>query len=107
MDSIIQSLPDSEQKKGISLVLCQSKKGQELLDLAELDLREVDLERAVENNHQLVAPSRKPENRKYFLKEIEQGTQFNKIVYKCYPKSSIKQLIKGVLIKTKLIRGGR
>ena len=105
-DSWGSDLPDSEQKKGISLVLCQSKKGQELLDLAELDLRDVDLERAVENNHQLVVPSRKPENRKYFLKEIEQGTQFNKIVYKCYPKSSIKQLIKGVLIKTKIIRGG-
>lgn len=105
-DSWGTNLSNEEQKRGISLILCQTKKGQELLDLAELELREVDLDCAVQYNHQLIAPSKKPSQRDYFMKEIEKGIQFNKIVSKCYPKSCLKQLIKGCLVKAKIIEGG-
>lgn len=53
-DSWGTNLSNEEQKRGISLILCQTKKGQELLDLAELELREVDLDCAVQYNHQLI-----------------------------------------------------
>ena len=104
-DSWGSDLPESEMKRGISLVLCQTDKGQELLNMSQLDLKKVDLERAVKHNQQLNAPSIRPEKRDYFLNEMKKGTPFNKIIFNCYPMSGIKQFIKACLIKIKLIGG--
>lgn len=105
-DSWGSNLPDSEQKKGISLILCQSEKGQALLNSTELELKEVNIEQAVHNNHQLRAPSHKPDKRDFFMQQLEKGKKFNDVVQSCYPKTCFKQLIKGVLVKGKILGGG-
>lgn len=100
-DSWGSDLSDFEQKKGISLVLCQSEKGRLLLKNAKLELFPVNVEKAVESNHQLKEPSKKPEKRDYFVGLLEKGVRFNKAVFLCYPKSCFKQFVKACIIKFK------
>lgn len=66
-DSWGSNLPMDEQKKGVSLALCQTEKGVQLLKKAEVALLTVELERAVENNHQLDHPSVRPAGMRYLL----------------------------------------
>ena len=106
-DSWGSDLDKEIQKKGLSLILCQSEKGMELIERADIELRDVDLEVAVAHNHQLKYPSVMPEKRRFFFKEIEKDTSFNKLTWEIYPKQCFKQLVKSVLIKAKIIRGGQ
>jgi hypothetical protein len=92
-----------EIDKGISLVLCQTKKGEELLSHLKFHFEKVDLDNAIRNNHQLNSPSIKPPQRRDFFKNILNGMPFNKAVLLAYPKNCIKQEIKKVLIKIGLI----
>ena len=101
-DSWGSELSADEQAKGISLILCQTEKGKELLENSALNLYEVDFARAIANNHQLRAPSSRPPKRDYFFTRIQAGDKFDRIVRKCYPKSSQKQFIKGILVKLKI-----
>lgn len=94
------SLLDKEiQSQGLSLILCQSEKGKELLDMADLELTDVDLQIAVANNHQLEYPSSMPDKRSEFFEKLEKGENFNNLIGKIYFKQTLKQMIKGVLIK--------
>lgn len=95
-----------EEKKGISLILCQNIKGKELLEMAELHLEDVDIENAINNNRQLKRPSKKPEKYEKFLKRLNQYSNFNKAVFQCYPKECIRQKLKAkaIMIKTKIIK---
>ena len=52
-DSWGSNLDIQEQRKGISLILNQTQKGKELLEQSELELMDVELNRAIEHNHQL------------------------------------------------------
>lgn len=103
-DSWGSNLDIQEQRKGVSLILNQTLKGKELLEQSELELMDVELNRAIEHNHQLKHPSIKPNTRKIFFDEIKNGKNFNAIVRKLYPKQSVKQIVKMLLIKAK-IRG--
>lgn len=105
-DSWGSNLDIQEQRKGISLILNQTPKGKELLEQSELELMDVELNRAIEHNHQLRHPSIKPNTREIFFGEIKNGKNFNAIVRKLYPKQSAKQLVKMFLIKAKIIGGG-
>lgn len=105
-DSWGSEMDDEMKKKGISLILCQTEKGEELIANSELELHEVELNKAIENNHQLQEPSKMPEKRKYFLESLQDGKPFNKTVMKCYPKQCIKQMVKGILIKLRIVGGG-
>ena len=105
-DSWGSELSLEEQKKGVSLVLCQTQKGIELLKQAELHLEAVDLNKAIANNHQLEQPSALPASRKEFFKGIEKKKSFNSMVFKAFPKQCLRQDIKETLIKMKVIRGG-
>ena len=67
-DSWGSELSREEQKKGISLILCQTEKGIELVKSAGFELEEVDLDKAVTANHQLRHPSEMPDKRNTFLK---------------------------------------
>lgn len=96
-DSWGSRLPEEERKRGISLALCQSEKGIELLEIAKLYLKEVDLENAVEANEQLKRPSNIPKERKKFFDEYEKSKSVKKAVLMCYPKRCIKQMIKSIL----------
>lgn len=91
-----------EKDKGVSLVLVQSDKGCELIEKADLILKDVDINNAVANNKQLEHPSVKPIKYDRFFKSLKSGTSYNKSIFKAYKKQYIKQLIKKALIKCKL-----
>lgn len=71
------NLDIQEQRKGVSLILNQTLKGKELLEQSELELMDVELNRAIEHNHQLKHPSIKPNTREIFFDEIKNGKNFN------------------------------
>lgn len=104
-DSWGSELSTEEKQKGISLVLCQSKKGEELLQASDLFLTEVSAEKAVQSNHQLEHPSPKPPVRMKFFRGMEKGKKFNTVVFRCYPKQCVKQRLKGILSCLKVYKG--
>ena len=87
------------------MLLCQTNKGMELIKKSGLRLEEVDVEKAIEANHQLRHPSIPPKTRESFFENLDKG--FYKAVSKCAPKVYYKQKLKESLIKLKIIRGGR
>lgn len=95
-----------ELHKGLSLVLCQTAKGQELLDMMDFKFFPVDKENSIRMNHQLCHPSAMPMQRKDFFKHLEQGISFNHAVGLAYPKDYFKQYVKRILIGLKLYQGG-
>ncbi len=105
-DSWESDLADDEKKKGVSLILTQTEKGKELLDATDLCLLDVELDKAVRANHQLNHPSLKPTEREKYLQLLKDGKSFNATVFRCYPKQYVKQRIKSLMIKLKIIRGG-
>ena len=92
--------------KGISLALCQTKKGEDLIQNCNLELVDVDLERAISANHQLKEPSRMPEQREKFFSLLENEKTFKSAVTRCYPKTCIRQDIKSLLCKLRMINVG-
>ena len=104
-DSWGSELAIDEQKNGISLILSQTEKGNELLKMANLYLATVDIEKAIANNHQLEYPSFKPTGREKFFKGLKKRN-FNFLVFRLLPKRCLRQDVKQFLIKTKLLPGG-
>lgn len=104
-DSWGSDLSKEEQKNGISLILCQTEKGIKLVESAEMKLLDVDLQNAVEHNHQLKAPSQMPTSRNVFFERMKSGERMDSVVSQLYPKQSAKQFVKKILIKTKLLGG--
>lgn len=104
-DSWGSNQPDSEQRKGISLILCQTDKGVTMIQNSGMRLEEVDIEKAIEANHQLRQPSTAPETREIFFANLSKG--FYKAVSKCSPKVYYKQKLKENLIKLKIIQWGK
>lgn len=103
-DSWGSNQPSSEQGKGISLILCQTNKGVSLIQNSGMRLEEVDVEKAIEANHQLRHPSIAPETRGIFFENLSKG--FYKAVSKSAPRVYFKQKLKEKLIKLKIIPGG-
>lgn len=103
-DSWGSELPMDEQRKGISLALCQTTKGEELLQKSNVELFAVDLAKAVESNHQLENPSVEPKNRRKFFRAIKKGHGFNLLVFIEFPKQCLRQDVKELLIHLKLIK---
>lgn len=103
-DSWGSELPMDEQKKGVSLMLCQTEKGNQLLQMANIHLENVDLEKAVANNHQLSHPSVPPKGRNEFYMGLKKH-KFNSLVFWQFPKQCLRQDIKQLLIKAHIIRG--
>lgn len=89
-------LGKDKQKEGISLILCQTKKGQRILEDAQLTLFDVDLERAIQYNHQLKKPVKKSINRGLFFL-LNKKITFAKAAMICYPIPCLKQLIRKYL----------
>ncbi|MGM9608605.1 MAG: hypothetical protein ACI3XE_00105, partial [Eubacteriales bacterium] len=65
-------------------------------------LTEVCREEAILHNQQLSHPSEKPQKRTTFFAGLEKGKHPDALVHKCYPKSCIKQRIKGILFHLKI-----
>ena len=78
-----------------------------MLNDSKMILKEVDLNQAIEYNHQLSRPSVKPEKRTMFLKLIEDGKTYRYATYKCLPKTIFKQNIKYLMLKLHIIKSGR
>jgi len=95
-----------EEVKGISLVLCQTDKGKWLINNSGMHFEDVDIERAVEQNHQLRHPSIPSEKRKQFLTLLQNKKGFNQAFSKCYPNVYYRQKLKGTLVKLGLIKSG-
>ena len=101
-DSWGSELPEETRKKGISLALCQTAKGEALLQEAGLVLLDVDLENAIAYNGQLQTPVSRPGKRDWFFRKLQAGGNFNRLIFRCLPKESSKQAVKALLIKLKL-----
>lgn len=86
-----------EEKNGVSLILVQSKKGQDLLSISDLELHDVDVQNAIINNKQLSGPSLISHERFRFIKAINKGKSFKASTYLAIPNSIFKQRIKWVL----------
>lgn len=104
-DSWGSNSPQEEQRKGMSLILCQTEKGKYLIEHSGMQLKEVDLDKAVEANHQLNHPSVAPKSREVFFANLDKG--FYRAISKCSPKVYYKQKLKEFLLKHKIIRGKR
>ncbi len=94
-----------QEKDGVSLILIQTVKGKKILASSDVELRDVDLENAIANNHQLSHPSKLSSKRETFLRIIQNGKSFKLATFFVLPKMVIKQKIKLVLIKLHLIHG--
>ena len=100
-DSWGSALEEAEQRKGISLILCQTEKGISLVESCDLKLLPVDLEEAIAGNDQLRHPSEKTNTRKTFFDGITAGRTFGATVAKCYPKEYYKLQAKHLLARIK------
>lgn len=103
-DSWGTQFSDEELKKGISIVLCQTEKGKQLIESVDFSFYPVDIKQAIESNHQLSHPSVEPNNNKRFIERLERGIPFNKAFFYAMPKYAFKIKIKSLLIEMKLIR---
>lgn len=102
-DSWGSTLSEDEQKKGISLALCNTEKGMTLIENSELFLTDVDVENAILNNHQLHEPSKKPECYDTIMNMLTNEKKVSKCVRKAFPKTSIRQDVKELLVKLKIM----
>ncbi len=89
---------------GVSLILCQSEKGIKLIKSVGLHLENVDIEKAVQANHQLHHPSVKHSGRTKFFAHIYMGHSFRRAAFSALPKECLKQSIKTGLIKAHIIK---
>lgn len=104
-DSWASGLSGEEQCKGISLALCQTQKGLQLLESADLVVLDVDIDEAIRSNRQLMAPSQAPRRRKKFFGRLMRGMHFGKAVFLAYPKLCLKQDIKIFLFRLGVHKG--
>ncbi len=96
----------AEAGRGVSLALCQSQKGKDLLLHAGLELFDVDIDQAVAANHQLRHPSEKAPAREHFFEVYERTGSVDKAVFTSLPKECMKQGLKGLLIRLHILRSG-
>lgn len=96
-DSWGSELSEGEKEKGISLVLCQTQKGEELLKKSDIKLSDANITRAIQLNHQLEFPSKMPSSRMLFFKNLYKG--FNCTMKKILPREYLKNEIKTILFK--------
>lgn len=101
-DSWGSKLSSDEQKKGISLMLSQTNKGNELISMADLIIVPVDLDRAIANNAQLQHSAVEPPERSKFFQLFKSGVRYNRIMFRIFPLFFIKQDLKRIMIKLHL-----
>lgn len=93
---------EDEAGGGISLALCQTEKGKELLRMAKLKVLPVYENLAAANNKQLNRPMERPAVREQFLRNLNSGMPFERAVQKALPKRCRRQDIKRALIRLRL-----
>lgn len=87
-----------EKDRGISLVLCQSEKGKELLNNVNLELKEVNTDKAIASNQQLNHPFVVDlKKRTKFFKLCNKNRSFSKITWNLFFVSKLKILVKKII----------
>lgn len=81
-DSWGTRLGNDEVSLGVSLMLVQSSKGDELINMAKLITKDVDLEYSILKNSQLSSPVNVPPQRTMVIECIKRGISFENIVSK-------------------------
>lgn len=95
-----------ELSKGISLVLCQTNKGKEMIDKLDFTFKPVDIKNSIEQNKQLQHPSVEPLEREKFFKDLHNGKSFKAAVVRAYTRDVVKQEVKTILLKLNIMCGG-
>ena len=90
-----ESLP-KEAKGKISLILVNTKKGEELFNKADIPSQQRDLGEAIAGNAQLKAPCSESSERNIFLKNYGEG--FKKAVYKTSVRKNIRKNKRNLVI---------
>lgn len=103
-DSWGSKLGQDELRQGISLLLIQTDKGKNLVDISSLNLFNVNLDIAVKNNAQLQKPAEMPKEREKFIKLFKRGVSYDCIIFRVAPLVCLKQYIKMMLSKSHLIK---
>lgn len=98
-DSWGSQLSAEEREKGVSLILCQTEKGRNLLQQAEVTLLPVDLQRAIDFNKQLSSPSVKHAKRQEYMNALQSEKSLNAALIKAEPNIEIKNIVKRMLVK--------
>ena len=104
-DSWGSELSTEEQGRGISIMLCQTEKGEQLLKKSKMKMFPVDLEHAILVNDQLREPSKKTKQHDIFFKKYT-NKSFDDATFSCLPFKVFKQRVKAFLLKRKVLRGG-
>ena len=97
--------PELDDGKGTSLVIVNSKKGQELMEkIRDLMIcEEVDFEKAIRGNPSYNTVSKPNNNSENFYIGLESGEDFESLVNKYAPRTSIIQkVIKKIKMKLKI-----
>ncbi len=102
-DSWGSEMPLDERNKGISLILCQTERGEKLLSFSDLYVIPADKEKAVSSNKQLLHPTAKSSKTEKFFFELEKHKHFNRAIMRTAPKTFIRQNIKTILLKLKAL----
>lgn len=98
-DSWGSEMEREERDKGISLILVQTERGSELLRMADLELKDVNMQRAIEANMQLKRPSLRAKGREKFLDEVEKGKSFEAAIFRIDKIRFAKNIIKKYILK--------
>ena len=93
-----------EVKNGVSLILCQSEKGKELIENAGLNLLDVDINNAISHNEQLNKPSKCSKSRDQFFENYNRYNNFGKALVKTAPGIVAKEKVKSIV--KYIVRGG-
>lgn len=93
-----------EVKNGVSLILCQSEKGKELIESAGLKLLDVDINNAISHNEQLNKPSKCSKSRDQFFENYNRYNNFGKALVKTAPGIVAKEKVKSIV--KYIVRGG-
>lgn len=95
-----------ELKNGISLVLIQSKKGENLIKESNIVLFEVDINKAISANGQLRHPTERTKKVSLFYKRMNETDSFFKSFSRIEKKLYFKQVLKVILYKLKIYKPG-
>lgn len=100
------SLPELNNGKGVSLALCQTDKGLQLLKMADITTFDINLDIAISNNAQLNKPSPKPSNWLSFFNDMKEGNSMDKLVRKYIFKAYFRQVVKYLCLQLRIIKRG-
>lgn len=89
----------NEAPKGVSLVLCQTEKGKELIRMSDIHLEDVNIDRAIQYNHQLMHPTTINSKTDLFFRTYRKTKSFSCGIFRIEPFFYIKQRIKAIIYK--------